>query len=399
MSARFSSIAVTFNGQSQALMAAGGGGETVDDPMASLPTAGVHMKTLLETWMPGVTVTVSAVSGPGPQTYTAVGGTALVRSLNGGSDAFWHDTNNALDVHGIAQREHMLTFANASRLGVFIHWSQTQDASSASYTDSLYATSVTGYYTAINDAVASSFGEFRILTLVPGARDGGADVAARLGGMRRIFEAIGGAGRPFAGANQLSFCMPPVHATPFTPRGAYINGSPDFVHPIRSASYRFARAVATAIALRNGVIPPTRGQPRLVSATLTNPTTLVARFVSPARLPLRRQGSGGFTVTAGSITNQAGAFNNANVATTGYATLTLSVSGVTPGARLQFWAGMGGYSEFVNGTTPPRGALANAIWADPGNTPSVTDAAEDCTGSDIPLFAAPNQFGAVVETP
>jgi hypothetical protein len=393
---RFTNILITINGQSQAIMAGTGGAETVDSVLSSFPIAAQRLRNILQAEMPGANVTVNCVSGPGPATYTAVGGTALIRSLNSNSTAFWNDITSELDTHGEAQRDFLIERASPNTLAIFVHWCQTQDAGSSNFTDALYSSSLMNYYTELYNQCSSSFAEMNIIKLVAGSRDGGNPSAERLGRLRNIADAIGNKAEPISLESRLPYVYT-VHAAPFTPRGAYVNGSPDFVHPLRSSSYRHANAVAAQICLINGVRPSFGSSPRLIEARLTNPDMLVAKFVSPGKYPLRRQGTAGFALTIGSIISNTADFDNSQVSNTGFSTLSMQVSGVVPGSRLLFWHNGGGYSGFANGTVPPRGQLANAIWADTGSVLSITDQAEDCVGSDLAVFAEPNQAGVPVD--
>jgi hypothetical protein len=395
---RFTDALVIITGQSQGIMALTGGGETVDDPMVGRPVAAERLRTLLAAWMPGVTVSVQGASNSGnPPTYTAVADTPLLRSLHS-TTAFWNDTLGvpAFDTHGAATRDYIIARGGASRLCVVVHWTQSQDAASAAFTASGYAAGLGAYYDALHAACAPSFGDFAILPLAAGSRSDPGGVAPRLGDMRQVTEAIGGAAAPFAGATRRPYVLAPDHAVPATPRGAYIAGSGDFVHWIRSAAWRFAGHVATTVAAFNGATPPVHAPPRLSHARMIGATTLRAFIVSPARLPLRRQGTGGFSLSSGSITGQA-PIDNGAVATTGFASIDFTVSGIGPTSRLRFGHNMDGYSSFTNGTTPPRGQLARAIWADPGSTPAITDAAEDVTGADVCLFLEATQAGIPID--
>ncbi len=390
MTLRFSQVTVIIGGQSQAIMALSGGGETIDEPMLGRPTAAERLSSLLQAYMPGATVSVT-----GGSASTAWADTCLLTSYNGGTGGIWNDTAGSFDTKGVTQRDFLQGRGQPGRLGVFVHWTQSQDASVAAWSDGYYAAQLGAYYDALHAACAPLYGEFRILPVPVGARTSGEE--ARVGAMRAIMQSLGG-GQPFPGAARREFVLRPVHESARVPRGAYIQGSADFVHVIRSTAWRTAGHAAVRIAGHNGAVPGPVDQPRLARAIRTGPETVRAFLVSPARLPLRVQGTPDFRLTSGSVT-AVGPVDNSAVATTGFARFDLAVSGLGPAARLLYAPQAGSYASFVNGTTQPRGALARAVFADPTPAASltVTDGAEDVVAAVPVMHAAPDDAGVAVE--
>jgi hypothetical protein len=387
---RFSQVSVIIGGQSQAIMALSGGGETVDDPMVGRPPASERLAALLQAFMPGATVSVT-----GGSASTAWADTCLLSSYNGGTGGIWNDTAGTFDSKGITQRDFLQARGQPDRLGVFVHWTQSQDASVAAWNDAYYAAQLGAYYDALHAACAPLWGEFRILPVPVGARASGDE--GRVGAMRAIMQSLGG-GQPFAGAARRDFVLRPVHESARVPRGAYIQGSSDFLHVIRSTAWRVAGHAAVRIAGHNGAVPGPVDQPRLARAVRTGPATVRAFIVSPARLPLRVQGTPDFRLTSGSVT-AIGAVDNSAVAATGFARLDLTVTGLGPTARLLYAPLAGSYTGFVNGTTSPRGAMARAVFADPSPSASltVTDGAEDVVAAVPVMHVAPDDAGVPVE--
>lgn len=390
MTLRFSEVTVIIGGQSQAIMALSGGGETIDDPLVGRPPAAERLAALLQSFMPGASVSVT-----GGSASTAWADTCLLTSYNGGSGGVWNDLTGTFDTKGVTQRDFIQARGQPGRLGVFVHWTQSQDASAAGWTDSHYATQLGAYYDALHAACAPLFGEFRILPVPVGARNSGDE--GRVGAMRAIMQSLGG-GQPFAGAARRPFVLRPVHESARVPRGAYIQGSADFIHVIRSTAWRVAGHAAVRIAGHNGAVPQPVDQPRLARAVRIGPTTLRAFVVSPARLPLRVQGTPDFRLTGGSIV-AVGPVDNTAVATTGFARFDITVNGLGPAARLLYAPQAGSYTGFTNGTTQPRGALSRAVFADPTPTGPlvVTDGAEDVVSAVPVMHVAPDDSGVAVE--
>lgn len=390
MPLRFSQVTVIIGGQSQAIMALSGGGETVDDPMLGRPTAAERLSQLLQAYMPAATVTVTGGSGS-----TAWADTCLLTSYNGGTGGIWNDLTAGFDTKGVTQRDFIQSRGQPGRLGVFVHWTQSQDVSAAAWTDNHYATQLGAYYDALHSACAPLYGEFVILPIPIGARSSGEE--GRVGAMRAIMQSMGG-GQPFAGATRRPFVLRPVHESARVPRGAYIQGSADFLHVIRSTAWRVAGHAAVRIAGHNGAVPGPIDQPRLARAVRTGPATVRAFVVSPARLPLRAQGTPDFRLTSGSIVS-VGAVDNSAVAQTGFARFDLTVTGLGPTARLLYAPQAGSYVGFVNGTAQPRGAMSRAVFADPtvAGVLTVTDGAEDVLNTDPVMHVAPDDAGVTVE--
>lgn len=390
MALRFSQVTVVIGGQSQAIMALSGGGETIDDPMVGRAPASERLSTLLQAYMPEATVLVT-----GGSASTAWADTCLLTSYNGGSGGIWNDTAGTFDTKGVTQRDFLQARGQQDRLGVFVHWTQSQDASVAAWNDAYYAAQLGAYYDALHAACAPLWGEFRILPVPVGARASGDE--GRVGAMRAIMQSLGG-GQPFPGAAPRDFVLRPVHESARVTRSAYIRGSADFLHVIRSTAWRVAGHAAVRIAGHNGAVPDPVDQPRLARAILTGPGTVRAFIVSPARLPLRVQGTPDFRLTSGSIVST-GPVDNDAVALTGFAHIDLTVSGVGPNARLRYAPQAGSFTSFVNGTTSPRGMMSRAVFADP--TPSesltVTDGAEDVVGTTPVMHVAPDDVGVTVE--
>jgi hypothetical protein len=387
---RFSQVTVIIGGQSQAIMVLTGGGETIDEPMNGRPPASERLSTLLQAYMPGTTVSVT-----GGSATTAWADTCLLTSYNGGAGGVWNDVTGTFDTKGITQRDFIQARGQPGRLGVFVHWTHSQDASVPAWTDSHYAAQLGAYYDALHAACAPLYGEFRILPMPVGSRNSGDE--ERVGAMRAIMQSLGG-GQPFPGAERREFVLRPVHESARVPRGAYIQGSPDFLHVIRSTAWRAAGHAAVRIAGHNGAVPDPVDQPRLARALRIGPTTIRVFIVSPARLPLRVQGTPDFRLTSGSVT-AVGAVDNSAVAATGFARFDLTVSGVGPGARLLYAPQAGSYAGFMNGTTQPRGAMSRAVFADPtpNATLTLTDGAEDVLSPSPVMHVAPDDAGVAVE--
>lgn len=391
MAFRFGHVIVIIGGQSQAVMALSGGGETVDTPLLGRPTASERLASLLRGYMPGVTVTVTGGSGA-----TAWADTCLLTSYNGGSGGIWNDEAGTFDARGITQRDFIQARGQPDRLGVFIHWTQSQDASAATWSEAHYAEQLGAYYDALNAACAPLYGEFRILPVPIGARLSGE--AGRVGAMRAIMESLGG-GPSVPGAARRAFVLRPVHESARVTRAAYVSGSSDFLHVIRSTAWRIAGHAAVRIAGHNGAVPAPIDQPRLARALRIAPATIRTFIVSPARLPLTVQGTPDFRLSGGSVT-AVGPVDNSAVAETGYARIDLSVTGLAPGARLLYAPQAGSFSSFANGTTAPRGALSRAMFADPaaeGGIGPITDGAEDVLQTEPVMHASPSDSGVPVE--
>ncbi|WP_291295704.1 hypothetical protein [Elioraea sp.] len=399
MTARFGNVMVVIGAQSKAIMALSGSGETVDTPMQSLPAASQRLLSLLQGFMPAVTVAVEGRSDGGQPAggWTAVSDTAVMRSYQWSfGNAFWHDTNNAFDVHGVATRDYLVARASPSRLCIYVHYMPSTDFANANtnWSASHYADHLGRFYDALNAACAPGFGEFRILP-VPQASRTSAD-APRVGEGRAAMEALAG-GPAFAGLARRPFVLRPVHVGSAVPRGGYVEGSSDFLHDIRSSAWRAMAHVAVRIAGHNGFVPEQIDQPRLVRAVRINATTVRAFIASPQRLPIVRQGTNpGFDLTLGTVT-AAAAVDNSAVATTGYATVDLAVSSLAATSRLRYAAGGGQYTSFANGTTPPRGVLSRAMWANPGPITAITEAAEDALSPVPVMHVAPHEAGVPVE--
>lgn len=390
MTLRFGQVTVVIGGQSQAIMALTGGGETVDDTLAGRPPASERLLGLLQGFMPAASVTVTGGSGS-----TAWANTCLLTSYNGGTGGVWNDTTGGFDARGVTQRDFLMARGQPGRLGVFVHWTHSQDTSSPLWSDSHYATQLGAYYDALNAACAPLFGEFRILPVPVGSRETGEE--ARIGAMRAIMESIAG-GQPFPGASRRAFVLRPVHESARVPRGAYIAGSSDFIHVLRSTAWRVAAHAAVRIAGQNGAVPVPVDHPRLARAVRLAAGTVRAFIVSPARLPIRMQGTPDFRLTSGSIVGF-GPLNNGPVAATGFAHLDLAVAGIEQDTRLLYAPQAGSYTSFANGTSVPRGAMSRAVFADPtpGSSLLITDGAEDVLADTPVLHLAPTDVGVVVE--
>jgi hypothetical protein len=399
MSARYGNVMVVIGAQSKAIMALSGSGETIDTPMESQPAAAQRLLSLLQGFMAGVTVAVEGRSDGGQPAggWTAVSDTAVMRSYQWSfGNAFWHDTNNAFDVHGAATRDYLVARANPARLCIYVHYMPSTDFANANsnWSGTYFADHLGRFYDALNAACAPAFGEFRILP-VPQASRTVAD-APRVGEGRAAMEALAG-GPAYAGLARRPFVLRPVHVGSAVPRGGYVEGSSDFLHDIRSSAWRAIGHVAVRIAGHNGFVPAPIDQPRLVRAVRRDATTVRAFIASPQRLPILRQGANpGFDLTTGAVSAVA-AVDNGAVAATGYATVDLTVSGVGPTSRLRYCAGAGQYSGFANGTTAPRGALARAMWANPGPVTAITEAAEDALSPSPVMHVAPHEAGVPVE--
>jgi hypothetical protein len=383
---------VVIGGQSQAIMALSGGGETVDDPMAGQPVAATRLQLLLSTAMPGVTVNIR-----GGSNSTAWADTALFEEYRQvASEGIWNGAASTPRAKATSWFNTINANAGASKLCVVVHWTHSTDFANANsnWSDADYATWLGQFYDAMHAACAGGFARFFILPLVIGSRLSGDEPRVAAG--RRSWEALAG-GRPWQGLVRRPFMLWPVYEAARVPRGAYVDGSGDFLHVIRSAAWRNAAQLVPAIAGINGVVTPQVGQGALCRAVRINATTVRAFFVSPQRLPLRRQGTAAFTLTGGgSITAQAPPDNSA-VASTGYATMDLTVNGIGPLSRLHYNAEFGAYTEFVNGRVPPRGLLQRALFFDPTAGMTIGENAEDVLFPDPIMHVGANQAGVAIE--
>jgi hypothetical protein len=385
-------VEVVIGGQSQAIMALSGGGETIDDPMAGQPVAATRLQLLLSTAMPGVTVNIR-----GGSNATAWADTALFEEYRqAASEGVWNGAANTPRAKATSWFNTINANAGASKLCVVVHWTHSTDFANANsnWSDANFATWLGQFYDAMHAACAGGFARFFILPLVIGARLSGDE--ARVAAGRRSWEALAG-GRPWQALVRRPFMLWPVYEAARVPRGAYVDGSGDFLHVIRSAAWRNAAQLAPAVAGINGVASPQVGQGALCRAMRINASTVRAFIVSPQRLPLRRQGTAAFTLTGGgSITAQA-APDNASVAATGYATMDLTVSGIGPLARLHYNAEFGAYTEFVNGRVPPRGLLQRALFFDPTPGMTIGENAEDVLFPAPVMHVGANQAGVAIE--
>jgi hypothetical protein len=398
---RFNKVIVGILGQSQAYPLCGSASfEHWDDVLAGSVITRDRFQAVLSALMPGVTVQMRGrtISGAPAGNYTSVASTALIRSLHG-SEAWWNDTvsPSVLDTHGTAVVNHVNETADPAALYVLIHYCHTGDAQFTSWNPAIYAVEVGKFYDAVNAACAASYGEFRVLPVVNGSRTNSND--QNLGEARMIFEALAGQIPPQFGATARPYMLRPVSPGAYVPIGAYLNGSSDFAHLVKSTNWRAINQAAVRIAGWNGAVPPGLDQPRLARAVRLTITTIRAYIVSPARLPLRAQGTGIFRASPGTIT-AVSAIDNAAVAATGYATVDLTfASPVSGGARLLMLDGQQGFSEFANGRTAPRGAMTRAFWADPGSVTALTDNAEDIFAAVPVMHAASNDYGVPIEIP
>lgn len=382
------------SGQSQAIHLSGSG-ETAE-PGLTLEAAN-RLGPRLTELMPGTTNTVKLKSNGGnPATYSAKAATCLVTWPGEAEVGWWNPGTNALDAAGIATRDYVLESATgANRLGVFVHYCNTQDAAATNFDLAQWRAFVQAYYAAIHTACAPSFGDFVILPVCNSARPTG---SSNLGSLRATFDAMAGYGAPIAGVSRLPYVLRPVYPTGWVEIGAYVDGSGDFTHTMRSTARRAVEAIANRIAGYNGAVTPLIEQPRLCRAVQVNGTTVRAFIVSPKRLPIKLQGTTGFALTVGSI-SATGTVDNSAVASTGYATIDLTVSGLTASSRLTQLADNQGGSSFANGTTAPRGNMQRIMFADPtpGATLTITDAYEDVVLANPALMIAQHQTGVPVE--
>jgi hypothetical protein len=390
MAAQWLFCTTTIAGQSQAIMFAGAG-ETAEPGLTV--TGQARLVERLAASMPGVTVAVRSKSNGGsPPTYSCASGTPLFRWL--GDDAgWWNLATAAYDTHGGPLRDYILEAANAQALHVLVHYCNTQDDAAAGFSFASYRDGLAAYYQTLFDDCAPAFGAFRILPVVNASRGSGNN---NLGSIRRIVDAIAGYGPPVSGLSRLPFVLRPVYPMGWLPIAAYQQGSGDAQHVMRSTARRAAEAITVRIAGANGVVPPEIDQPRLCRAVMVAPGTCRAFIVSPQRRPIRQQGPHGFALAgAGSIASVA-PIENGLVAATGYATVDLSVSGITALSRLTHYANYAGQS-FANGTTAPRGLMQNVMFADPTPGLTITDAYEDLLLDGPVLLIAQNQAGVPVE--
>lgn len=399
MTARFPLFDVIVCGQSQSIMFMNRGGQQVD---AGLTISGLDkLAADLTALVPDATVFV----GPAGSGTTAHSDSPLFEEFRGAaSEAFFNGSPFSNRAKGTAQRNYINGRAAANKAGVVLVYQHTQDSGTGATDNDFigpYATFAAAYIDAlIADAATAGWGDFAILPVLAAARSTSGSSTAKWAAYRNTWRALAGQ-IPWQGIARRPQVLTPVSVATSIAAAEWAGGG-DFTHVTTSTDHRVAETLAIRLAGWIGKATPVADQPRLARAVLTTPTTLVAYIALGSRAAtFQHQPSsattGRFSLSTGTIT-AISAPDNSFVATTGYARLTLTVSGVSAGARLRYAEGFNGAS-FVNGSTPPRGNLRNGAWAVTGTTlGTVTDAAEDANPAAGHILSMGNDdFGVPVE--
>jgi hypothetical protein len=377
MTARFPNLDVILCGQSQAVMFANGGGETVDGGLADV--ARVRLQNELATLAPGVTCFV----GPAGSNVTFYADSPLFEEYRGvASEAFFDASPFANRSKGTSQRNYINGRGAANKAGLVVIYQHAQDvAAGVPGFPAGYAAGVGAYVDAlIADAGTAGWGDFAILPVLSTTRGNGSE--EHLTAYRRAWAAVAG-DDVWQGLTRRPQVLTPLYNITTTPAIA-VNGA-DQTHFTRIAAHRNAIAIAQRAAGWLGFATPMADQPRLRRARLITPTTVRAFIATGKRgaaLQLQNVATARWSFIGGGTVSAVSAVNNADVATTGYATIDLTVSGVVAGSsRLRFSANFA-TPLYQNGHTPPRGPLLNAAW---GLAPGTTLATVTDTGEDVKL--------------
>lgn len=382
MTARFSTVDVIGSGQSQAIMAFTGGGETNDASFAT--TGGVYLQTRLGELQSGVTFNILGSSGVG----TMEADTVLFEEFRAGaaSQGFFQGSSFAPLTKGTTLLNYVNSRASASKLGVFVFYQHAQDVGAATingtWNTANYATFSAAYVDRlISDAATAGWGEFRILPVLSSSRQNGSNES--LTDYRRTWDALSGHDQ-FQNITRRTAVMRPVYLAHPLDIDRFSNASTDRAHMVASTARRIMNIIAVRIAGLNGAAVPVADQPRLARAVRLSGITVRAFIALGQRGATFRHdpvstATARFALLGGGTISAATAPDNSASSATGYATIDLTVSGLTENSRLAYAVNFAA-AEFANGDTPPRGALRNTAWAIAQGTTlanPVTDAAED----------------------
>ncbi len=353
MTARFPTVDVIGCGQSQAIMGFTGGGETNDAGFAA--TGGQRLAERLGQLQAGVTFNILGSSGVG----TMEADTVLFEEFRAGaaSQGFYQGSPFAPLPKGTTQLAYINSRAAANKLGVVVIYQHAQDVNAGgAWSDASYAAfSAALVDRMISDAIAAGWGDYAILAVLSSTRGNGTNEA--LTAYRRTWDALAGHDQ-WQGLTRRTRVLRPVYLAHKLDIDRWSNTSSDRTHMVAST--------AGATFRHNPV------------------NTATARFVL----------LGGGTITA------AAAPDNSN-SVLGFATIDLTVSGLTADSRLAYAVNFAA-AEFENGDTPPRGALRNTAWAIAAGTTlanPVTDEAQDAKlpAGQFALGMANNDRGVALE--
>lgn len=385
MTARFPNLDVILCGQSQAVMFANGGGETIDGGLTDVGR--VRLQNDLAVHAPGVTLFV----GPSGSDVTFFSDSPLFEEYRGSaSEAFYNASPFSNRSKGTSQRNYINGRAASNKAGLIVIYQHSQDvASGVGGFAAGYAAAVGAYVDAlIADAGTAGWGDFAILPVLSTTRGNGTN--DDLTAYRRAWAAVAG-DDAWQGLSRRAQVLTPVYNITTTPVTA-VSGA-DQTHFTRIAAHRNAIAIAQRAAGWLGFGTPMADQPRLRRARLINATTVrafVAAGKRGATVQVQNLATSRWSfIGAGSVSAVA-AIDNSAVATTGFATLDLTVSGVVANSsRLRFSTNFA-TPLYQNGSTPPRGELLNAAW---GLAPSTTLGAVTDVGEDVKLAAGQYAIG------
>ncbi len=403
MTARFTTVDVIASGQSQAVMAFTGGGETNDAGFAT--TGGQYLAQRLGERQAGVTFNILGSAGVG----TMEADTVLFEEFRAGavSQGFFQGSPFAPLAKGTTLLSYVNSRAASSKLGVFVKYQHAQDVGAATINSTWngpnYATFAAAYVDRlISDAASAGWGEFRILPVLSSSRQNGSNDS--LTDYRRIWASLAGEDQHL-NVTRRAAVLRPVYLAHSLDIDRFSNSSGDRAHMVASTARRIMDILAIRIAGLNGAPVPVADQPRLYRAVRLNATTVRAFIALGSRGATFRHDpvsttTGRFALlNAGSITACSAADNSGSAQ--GFATFDLTVSGVTENSRLAYAVNFAA-AEFENGDTPPRGALKNTAWAIAQGTTlanPVTDAAEDAKlpAGQFALGMANNDRGVPLE--
>jgi hypothetical protein len=370
----FSNVQVIMGGQSQCAMFLNSGGETSEPALSSAPPAGTRLTNRLNTLMPGVSVTVSGAAGgqaSPPASYTYIAGSPLmIFNESTGGNRWWNAYNQTPGNAYEPLRLWITGRGGAGRLGVYVHYCNTQDTGDPLFNNTVYRNSIKAFYERVYADCASSFGLFVIQPVVNGSRSSGAN---NLSWARRVFRAVSGQ-EPLEGFAPLPYVLPALTATAWN--------AVDGAHPYRSTAYRIAETLAHRVAGVNGVATSMPDAPVVYRAVQVGPTTVRAFISSPGGHPIRIIGGLGssawFSISGGGTATGIGAVDNSQVATLRRATVDVTFSGALTALSRLAWAAGARESSYSVTNEPPVGTLRNLLYSDPtGNLTTITEACED----------------------
>jgi hypothetical protein len=400
MTARFPTVDVIGCGQSQAIMGFTGGGETNDAGFAA--TGGQRLAERLGQLQAGVTFNILGSSGVG----TMEADTVLFEEFRAGaaSQGFYQGSPFAPLPKGTTQLAYINSRAAANKLGVVVIYQHAQDVNAGgAWSDASYAAfSAALVDRMISDAIAAGWGDYAILAVLSSTRGNGTNEA--LTAYRRTWDALAGHDQ-WQGLTRRTRVLRPVYLAHKLDIDRWSNTSSDRTHMVASTARRIMDIAAVRIAGLNGAAVPVADQPRLYRAVRLNATTVRAFIALGQRGATFRHNPvntatarfvllGGGTITAAAAPDNSGSAN-------GFATIDLTVSGLTADSRLAYAVNFAA-AEFENGDTPPRGALRNTAWAIAAGTTlanPVTDEAQDAKlpAGQFALGMANNDRGVALE--